>query len=77
MGQKSETSNGKPCVYWIRVDLGAASKRSGAQLARNIGLEVKRHPCVKNVQMISDEKLDSLIGKVAWSAFSEGKKESR
>ena len=77
MDKKSETKSGNPGVYWIRVDLGAKgkSKRSSAQIARNIVQDVKRNPLVEAAQMISDEKMMSLIGHAIWSAFQDGRKD--
>ena len=77
MDKKSETKSGNPGVYWIRVDLGAKgkSKRSSAQIARNIGQDVLRNPLVENVQLISDEKMMALIGNAIWSAFRDGRKD--
>ena len=71
MNKKRKKTNGKPGVYWIRLEMrNKDSARSMAQQTHNITEDLKRHIGVKDAYLITDEGLINLIGAGIQDAFT-------
>ena len=70
--EKKKKTNGKPGVYWIRLEMrNKESARSMAQQTHNITEDLKRHIGVKDAQLITDVGLINLIGAGIQEAFTD------